>query len=397
MEETNVLTPETPEEKKRPGGGKRTLQICLAVLLLAVAVCFAVLGIGELTESQETGEEPAFFDATVFSPDRQYLEFNMLTDSVATFTLGENHGIYLAFYADDTGIYPYLICLSQQNFERYQDIYEFTFDDRDIGDGPGFATVYGYSQEISDELKDYAIEYFNYFTDTDLLNDGNFEEYLGSYYLDTTAAPAKDTGDAFGMLAAAAAFLIVAVILLLPKRQRKSAQPAPVQAEAPAGEEAAAPAWEIQPSANPVLGILGAVLGSLAGAAVWIVLYRLGYIAGIAGYLAAFCAIWGYQKLGRGRAGRLAVVLCVLIAMLTLALSNGVAYAWVVADTINETNPGRASIAYILSNFSSIMESLDLWRSFWGDLVIGLILALVAGISPLAAAFKANKKQSETV
>ena len=194
MEETNVLTPEAPEEKKRPGGGKRALQICLAVVLLAGAVCFAVMGIGELTGGQEAGEEPAFFDATaspatrgisatVSSPDRQYLEFNMLTDPVATFTLGENHGIYLAFYADDTGIYPYLVCLSQQDFERYQDIYEFTFDDRDIGDGPGFATVYGYSEKISGELKDYAIEYFNYFTDTDLLNDGNFEEYLGSYYV----------------------------------------------------------------------------------------------------------------------------------------------------------------------------------------------------------------------
>lgn len=195
MEETNVLTPEAPEEKKRPGGGKRALQICLAVVLLAGAVCFAVMGIGELTGGQEAGEEPAFFDATAFSPDRQYLEFNMLTDPVATFTLGENHGIYLAFYADDTGIYPYLVCLSQQDFERYQDIYEFTFDDRDI----------------------------------------------------------------------------------------------------------------------------------------------------------------------------------------------------------NESNPGRSSIAYILRNFGSIMESLDLWRSFWGDLVIGLILALVAGISPLVSAFKAHKKQSETV
>lgn len=402
MEETNVLTPEAPEEKKRPGGGKRALQICLAVVLLAGAVCFAVMGIGELTGGQEAGEEPAFFDATVSSPDRQYLEFNMLTDPVATFTLGENHGIYLAFYADDTGIYPYLVCLSQQDFERYQDIYEFTFDDRDIGDGPGFATVYGYSEKISGELKDYAIEYFNYFTDTDLLNDGNFEEYLGSYYLDTTAAPETDSGSAYGMLAGAAAFLIVAVILLLPKRRSKNTPSAPDQSASvptgiPAGEEAAAPAWEIQPNANPALGILGAVLGSLAGAAVWIVLYRLGYIAGIAGYLAVFCAIWGYQKLGRGRAGRLAVVLCVLIAMLILALSNSVAYAWVVADTINESNPGRSSIAYILRNFGSIMESLDLWRSFWGDLVIGLILALVAGISPLVSAFKAHKKQSETV
>ncbi len=401
MEENNVLTPGTPEMEKKPGNGKRVLKICLAVLMLAAAVFFAVLGFSKLSSDDGKTEEAEFFDATTFSSEQQYLEFNMLTDPVATFTLGENHGVYLAFYADDTGIYPYLVCLSQQDFEKYQDIYDFTFDERDISEGPGFATVYGYSEEISDELRDFAIEYFNYFTDTDLLNESNFYDYLGRYYLDTTAAPKKDTGDATGMFIAAAVLLVIAILLLLPKRQNKAAAPVPVQSDtaAPAGNtnSTAAPAWEIQPNANPALGILGAFLGSLAGAVVWIVLYRLGYIVGIAGYLAVVCSIWGYKKLGGGRISRLGVVLCVIISMAVLVLSNGVAYAWVVADTINESNPGRSSIGYILSNFGSIMESLDLWRSFLGDLAIGLVLALVAGISPLAAAFKEHKKQSEAV
>lgn len=397
MEENNVLTPGTPELEKKPGGGKKVLRIITAVLCLALAVVLGVLGARELAAGESQPEEAEFFDATTFSSDRQYLEFNMLTDPVATFTLGENHGIYLAFYADDTGIYPYLVCMSQQDFESYEDIYDFTFDARDISEAPRFATVYGYSEEISDELRDFAIEYFNYFTDTNLLDESNFEDYLGRYYLDTTAVPAKDNGDAIGMLIIAAILLVAAIAMLLPQRKSKAAQPAPVQADAAAaaGEAApAAPAWEIQPSANPALGVLGAVLGSLVGAVIWIVLYRLGYIVGIAGYLAVFCAIWGYQKLGRGRTGRLAVVLCVVIAMLMLVVSNGVAYAWVVADTINEANPGRSSIGYILANFNEIMTSLDMWRSFWGDLIIGLILALVAGISPLVAAFKAHKQQS---
>lgn len=398
MDENKSRETETLELERKPGG-RRALKICSAVLLLAVAVAFAILGVSSLTAHEDSQEEPAFFDANAPSPDRQYLEFNLLTDAVATFTLGENHSFYLALYADESGIAPYLICLSQQDFKKYQDIYDFTFDDKDLSEAPGLATVYGYSEEISDELRDYTIEYFNYFMDTDLLNTSNFEDYIGSYYLDTTAVPARDNGDAIGMFAAAAVLLIFAVLILTVKKRGPDAQPSPAQPagttpDAGAAGAAAAPAWEIQPGANPALGLLGALLGSLAGAAVWIVLYRLGYIVGIAGYLAVFCAVWGYQKLGGGRAGRLAVVVCVGIAMAVLVLSNGVAYAWSIADWINETNPGRSSVGYILANFASIMTSLDMWRSFWGDLVIGLILALVAGISPLVSSFKSHKKQS---
>ncbi len=399
MDESESREAEILEPGRKPGGGRRALKICSAVLLLAVAAVFAVLGVSGLTAHEDSQEEPVFFDANVPSPDRQYLEFNLLTDAVATFTLGENHSFYLALYAGESGIEPYLICLSQQDFKKYQDIYDFTFDDRDLSEAPGLATVYGYSEEISDELRDYTIEYFNYFMDTDLLNTSNFEDYIGSYYLDTTAVPARDNGDAIGMLAAAAVLLVFAVLILKVKKRGPDAQPSPIQPagaipDAGAAGAAAAPAWEIQPGANPALGLLGALLGSLAGAAVWIVLYRLGYIAGIAGYLAVFCAVWGYQKLGGGRAGRLAVVLCVGIAMAVLVLSNGVAYAWSIAGWINAANPGRSSVGSILANFSSIMTTLDMWGDFWGDLVIGLILALAAGISPLVSAFRSHKKQS---
>ena len=398
MDENGICETEILEPEQKTGGGKKVLKICAAALLLAAALAFAILGVRGLTAGGDTPEEPSPFDAGVPSPDRQYLEFNLLTDAVATFTLGENHSFYLALYADEGGIAPYLICLSQQDFEKYQDIYDFTFDDRELTEAPGLATVYGYSEEISDELRDYTIEYFNYFLDTDLLNIGNFEDYIGSYYLDTTAVPAKDNGDAIGMLVAAAVLLVFAVLILTVKKRDPGVHPAPTQAGdtvpvADAAEAVPAPAWEIQPRANPALALLGALVGSLAGAAVWIVLYRLGYIAGIAGYLAVFCAVWGYQKLGGGRPGKLGVVLCVAVAMAVLVLSNGVAYAWSMADWINATNPGRSSVGYILTNFSSIMTTLDMWGDFWGDLVIGLILALAAGISPLVSAFKSRKKQ----
>ena len=42
---------------------------------------------------------------------------------------------------------------------------------------------------------------------------------------------------------------------------------------------------------NILLGIIGAVLGVLLGAALWVFLGRIGFIAGIAGYAIVFCGM----------------------------------------------------------------------------------------------------------
>ena len=66
-----------------------------------------------------------------------------------------------------------------------------------------------------------------------------------------------------------------------------------------------------------VPGLVGAFLGSLIGCALWVVIYRLGYIAGIAGAVTAICAMKGYEMLGghldrKGVAGS-AIIMVVMI------------------------------------------------------------------------------------
>ena len=48
-------------------------------------------------------------------------------------------------------------------------------------------------------------------------------------------------------------------------------------------------------SENVIAGIVGAFLFSLAGGALWFVLYLLGFIAGLSGLVGAVCAIKGYS------------------------------------------------------------------------------------------------------
>ena len=120
------------------------------------------------------------------------------------------------------------------------------------------------------------------------------------------------------------------------------------------------------------------------------VLYRAGYIAGLAGYLAVFLAMKSYEKLAGGL-GRTGVILSTLTAVAVIVLSNCVALSWVIADALSEGHPGRATIGYVLKNFGSMMDTLELWPDFVFDLVIGLFLGVFASIGPIGAALRAEK------
>ena len=138
------------------------------------------------------------------------------------------------------------------------------------------------------------------------------------------------------------------------------------------------------------MGLLGAIGGAAIGGILWVVLYRAGYIAGLAGYLAVFLAMKSYEKLAGGL-GRTGVILSTLTAVAVIVLSNCVALSWVIADALSEGHPGRDTIGYVLKNFGSMMDTLELWPDFVFDLVIGLFLGVFASIGPIGAALRAEK------
>lgn len=55
----------------------------------------------------------------------------------------------------------------------------------------------------------------------------------------------------------------------------------------------------ISQPANPVMGILGAIIFSLIGCAVWILIGKLGYISYLGGIAMAFSTIFGYHLFGK--------------------------------------------------------------------------------------------------
>ena len=183
---------------------KTAFLILGALMLLIGAGLFLLLYGGGRAE-----ENPAYFDSYSGGEEARVLAFNALSDPFASPSADDSLGIYFAMDFSSDGGYLYLVCLSQEQFGSYQAIYEETFSDSDHY--ADYGTVTGYPAEITPELREYAIEYFNdYFLGTQLLTEENFSEYVGDYYLDAARRP----GEGMRFLAAvigALAFLALAV------------------------------------------------------------------------------------------------------------------------------------------------------------------------------------------
>ena len=192
---------------------KKVMPLWQCGLIAVVGVILMLVGIMSISkycrEAAEAKEnmEVQWFDVYSSSDELQGVEFLLISNAFAEYTYGTTQGFYFVFDEDMCG---YIVCMEQDRIaEEFQANYDYTFTD--IQTVPELGYLEGYAVEIDEEIREYAIEYFNYFWGEEIIDETNFEEYLGSYYLDTTIEPAAENNN----LSTAVVMIIVGVILLV--------------------------------------------------------------------------------------------------------------------------------------------------------------------------------------
>lgn len=395
------------EPVKVRGTGKvgRVFLGLLGVMMLLVS-SLATLSLIVSDEPGDIEQEAQWFDTVTEYEGKQMIEFNMISYPFASFELNDSQGMYFVF---DSEMCIYIICMDNDRLEtEFADIYEYTFSDADVVPAPG--TVEGYAMPIEDDLKAIAIEEFNYLWGETVITDTNFSEYLGTYYLDTTYQPTTEGEGVASTIVTAIFGLSIGIYLIYyaVKGHKKVTEKIQAQsslkqhAEAAAGATAVGTgvsadiaeastqatarvsgAGDLPVPRNIFITLLAVILGAAAGGVLWILFYKLGRIAAISGYLAVFGAIWGWTKIGRREKTKAAMGLCIFAGVAMIVLANYIAYAWEIVDAMNATSPGRAEFVKVFFHMPSFMKEWDLWGSFLADLAMGLVFALIAGVSGL--------------
>ncbi len=153
---------------------------------------------------------------------------------------------------------------------------------------------------------------------------------------------------------------------------------------------------------KPLMGILGAILFSLIGCAVWILIGKLGYISYLGGVAMAFSTIFGYHLFGK-RFDVLGLITSIVIVLIMVLLSNMVIYTWQLVSE-PEIAEALSLLGYegffgVLFGLFDLMKQFDLLTglegidsmtgTFISDLVIGYI---VSGIATIAIGVSMLKK-----
>lgn len=414
-QKNNLLRPVNYEKVKK--GSVAGIVACviwmiLGLLFLAVAAFYFIDAKMEEGKSQSQTEE--------FDPYQRYsLENSWKTVSVI--------GISYEFAEDFKGANKYYMAFTESGDfvivkrkgdlpEEYQPLLDYMFSDD--SSMPEAMELRGVSVPIDDDIREYAIEALNELFGEEYVTEEIFDTYVGQNFLDMTKKPAgnADYGVVLPMFVMGAFFCVGALLCLVMFAKRRNHAIAEIKKEkgrmlqaqmyrneeSEAGEEYAAATviagdfkhfqGTSQPDtdtleglikenapqkANFFLGLIGALAGSLLGAALWIAIGFTGFIAGIAGFAMLKFALIGYQKLG-GRLDKKGAVLCLLIAAAMIPTANVLECVIAFCRVFFEYDAGVDTIQYVVMNFGELMTDSEMWPDFWKNLVIGYGLSIWA-------------------
>lgn len=133
-------------------------------------------------------------------------------------------------------------------------------------------------------------------------------------------------------------------------------------------------------------GLAGAFLGAIIGAVLWIGIYKLGYIAGIAGAVTVICALKGYEKFG-GAMDVKGIVASVVMSAIMIYFANNIAWAWEIYDAFKSYH---ITFSEAYRSLHDVLSSTGSQSDYYADLVIGYVLTLICSIGTVVSAFRTS-------
>lgn len=137
-----------------------------------------------------------------------------------------------------------------------------------------------------------------------------------------------------------------------------------------------------------ILGVIGAFIGSLVGVAVWILLYQIGFIAGISGVVMTICALWCYEKLA-GKQDKKGVIVTLIVIIIMGFAANFICYGIEIYKAFKEDG------ITIIDGIKYVPEFLkydDIKRDFIIDLLMGYAFCLFGSFQKLKSVFQSAKQ-----
>jgi len=180
--------------------------------LIFVIVSLIVEGLFILDVKDKTDNKISMIDAEKQDAGAYAcIDVSYMTEYFATYSSDEETSKWVYFVFDED--YTYMANITGKTLEELEPILNYTYRNEDSEEEqPEPVTICGITETIPDKLKNLAIKSYNKLYDDDIVNEENFYEQLGIYYLDTTQAP---TSDLIGETIFVGVFFLIGLILVI--------------------------------------------------------------------------------------------------------------------------------------------------------------------------------------
>lgn len=138
---------------------------------------------------------------------------------------------------------------------------------------------------------------------------------------------------------------------------------------------------------NVLLGTIGAIIGSLAGVALYVGVAMLRVFSSWSGFVALYCAIFMYTLFSR-KLTKLGVVISIIVSCASMILAE------VIVTSINIANRYHFPFFEVFKNFLKIYPKITNKFSFWIYPVIACAFVLIGGFGYLVGK---NKNDVELI
>lgn len=190
--------------------GKHTSKKFLIVYIICIiAIIFSLIIATELIENEKPNATDFTENGAIGTETGKYvyLQIDGLSDVIATYGDSEIEKYYIAINGYDW----YIVSLSSSDLEELKNIQAYTYGQ--IENKPASVTIYGITEEVPDDLKKIAIDFYNQgLEDDEKITIDDFENYFGSVMLNTMKDPVDLTIETIvGLISVITLFVVVII------------------------------------------------------------------------------------------------------------------------------------------------------------------------------------------
>lgn len=137
---------------------------------------------------------------------------------------------------------------------------------------------------------------------------------------------------------------------------------------------------------NLIPGIVGALLGSLIGCAVYFLIWQLGYIAAVAGLITAVCTFKGYEMFGKV-IDKKGVLACIVVIIFAVYFSNRIIWAYDAFTALKEYDVDFFSC---FRSIDDIVAEIKLTDKYYGNLFMSYFMTIIGSFRIIMNVFKSS-------